>query len=574
MKNLTQAQKKVLWPTLCAFLYLLLDVATKMRGDLLFWDGEIPYRIGTVLLFLTGLLLCFSARFVKQQLAPKKLVLFACFALVAAICANLRENLYPERLPMWLESFVQFFVFFLVLGATIDALLHKCRGAAAQQAPEDKSAGRLVFWAVFALVAISLGALWLCRYYPSLTSPDTEYQRIQIEGMIPYNDMHALGHTVLLHFLYQFGQSYAAAMFAQIVGLALLQAAFAKFLYQKGAPYGAFLCVTLLQLGSYTSSRYLFPWKDIPYALMLGVLTYFIMRFVEGGTHVRWWHAAVLGAALAWTILLRLNGIMPALGCLVYFVVVFVKQKAYRQMAAMLAVALAFVVGVTFYGYGVLKAERMKNGFSVQMFGAGIAAVLAKDGVMTQAQRDRIEEILPVDLILEEYELWKPHSVLWAWEEPVVPPFDDPRYTVFNNRYVVALGQHQGEIISLYLQLLPHNLRIMAVEFLYSSLGFWNTMAIFENATLSLMLLLALVLCWTKRVLKAKWAVFLPVVLSMLSILVSAVAPESRFYLATFVLFVPLLLFVVQASPHTARPGHPGGHPGQQASCNTAAKEL
>ncbi len=164
--------------------------------------------------------------------------------------------------------------------------------------------------------------------------------------------------------------------------------------------------------------------------------------------------------------------------------------------------------------------------------------------------------------------------MLWAWEEPVVPPFDDPRYTVFNNRYVVALGQHQGEIISLYLQLLPHNLRIMAVEFLYSSLGFWNTMAIFENATLSLMLLLALVLCWTKRVLKAKWAVFLPVVLSMLSILVSAVAPESRFYLATFVLFVPLLLFVVQASPHTARPGHPGGHPGQQASCNTAAKEL
>ncbi len=336
MKNLTQAQKKVLWPTLCAFLYLLLDVATKMRGDLLFWDGEIPYRIGTVLLFLTGLLLCFSARFVKQQLAPKKLVLFACFALVAAICANLRENLYPERLPMWLESFVQVFVFFLVLGATIDALLHKCRGAAAQQAPEDKSAGRLVFWAVFALVAISLGALWLCRYYPSLTSPDTEYQRIQIEGMIPYNDMHALGHTVLLHFLYQFGQSYAAAMFAQIVGLALLQAAFAKFLYQKGAPYGAFL-LTLLQLGSYTSSRYLFPWKDIPYALMLGVLTYFIMRFVEGGTHVRWWHAAVLGAALAWTILLRLNGIMPALGCLVYFVVVFVKQKAYRQMAAMFA---------------------------------------------------------------------------------------------------------------------------------------------------------------------------------------------------------------------------------------------
>lgn len=546
--------KKTMW----AFAAVLLYAAMAVAGQPLLLGSAAAVILAVAVLFL----------YPQQAVAvlkSKRAVWVALLACIGTLCANLGQKHPLGAAVHYLAGLAGFFVGLVALLAWIDTL--PGGSLAESEADTAEKGSRLqVFWCVFGLQAAGLAALWLSSFYPSGISADTENQWQQIHGEIRYSDVHTLGHTIFLKLLLHICDSYAIVILVQILAVAALVALFAAYLYGRGVPYGYILLFQLVFLCMNLNEVYMYPWKDTPYTVVLGLVCYFIMRSLDKDYDFTLWRSLGLALALVWMFLFRTNGIVPLIGCAAYFVVYFIRRKKLLQLVSLALVPVVCVLSVNWYGYQVLKADSPPNGFSVQIFGAGVSAVVAKDGNMTDAQRERIEEILPTNWIRAQYDSWNPKNLIWGYEAAGDAFFADPNNKVFNNHYVVALGQHRDEVVSLYFQLLPKNFSIMVTELLFTSHGFWSMADLESNGMLLLLLFVAVVASRRKGMLKSGWPVLLPMVLNAVSIVISTITSEERYYLPTFTLFAPLLLYWLFAGPDRAPAPRPKGEQPLQQS--------
>jgi len=409
------------------------------------------------------------------------------------------------------------------------------------QDERTKGDAKVVFWGICVLVVFCLALRW-SQSYPAGSSPDTINQWKQIHNEIPLNDIHAIGHTLFMKALLSLYDNYAIVIFIQIVAVATSLAVISRYLYLRGIDYRLMvLAVSLFFTYRPFVSIFIYPWKDVPYAICLLLISFAIMK-VQRDEQLIVPQLIGLGFMLAGVGLFRLNGMLPMILVALYFVVIALKQRKVR-LIAIPAIALVAILMMNLVAYMVLDTQRTENGFSVAVFGSGISAVVAMDGDIAPEQMEEIRQILPVEWMKEKYTTWDHNGLLWDEE----PDFIRPAIKIPSNSFVAALGAHKGDVIRLYFALLPRNIILYAKDFLYNTRILWgmnNESFIFSNVFLFVLMVLSVCVLWKRKTIKKYWPVFIPVTGSMVSVM-AAITNEYRYVMPTVLLFLPLLFYII-----------------------------
>ncbi|MDR1465103.1 MAG: hypothetical protein LBJ11_07390 [Oscillospiraceae bacterium] len=163
-----------------------------------------------------------------------------------------------------------------------------------------------------------------------------------------------------------------------------------------------------------------------------------------------------------------------------------------------------------------------------------------------------MEKIVSVDFLKEYWQPWDHLPLImksYVTDEGVRQGLPD------------GLAAHKWEAIKLYLQLLPRNPTICLKEIITNTHALWSftepNNIFYCHSTLALALLAMALVRWSKADWKRKWVLFLPGALNALSIVISTVTNEERYYLPTFLLFVPLALSILEPTLQRSDPHDP-----------------
>lgn len=395
-----------------------------------------------------------------------------------------------------------------------------------------------------AMVFIVILAIQYKPLYPSGSSPDALNQWQQIHGELNYNKIHAIGHTIFLKGLLNIYDGYLIVILFHLVGVLCVYLCFASRFRKKGFSIFALTMVFGLALisSSASSTAYYYPWKDTPYALCVCVVTLCLMDIQEHRLTLP--QAFLLGLALAWCQLFRLNGIIILLVCGCYFAIAFIKSKHYKHLALMMAAILLSVSFVNVYSAKVLKPTEYKNGFSIQPFVYGIAAMV-DSGQLTQAEMDEIDALVSVEWMQENYATYAGRTDLIWKSDQDERILNDINLEFFNNGFVLDAGEHRAELIALYFRLMPKHLLICIKDILASLFVMWRCEEYFLKSYLFAFLLTVFMAIKAKLRFKDS-IVFLPSICNTVSIMISTTTNEARYFLPMFMLAPVFFLYISQ----------------------------
>lgn len=419
------------------------------------------------------------------------------------------------------------------------------------------------FWLTFFYALFALCLVW-SFVYPAGMTDDSLNQWQQVHGAIDYADIHAIGHTLLLKLLYAICDQTAFIAFVQILAIAVMYAFFAKLLAEKGVSPVWLLALLTVFLSSVSKAEtYVFLWKDTPYTVCIGIVTYFLIRVIDK-KRLSLLAALTLGVGLAGIPLMRLNGLVAFIPSIIYLGICFIKGKQWRTLALTTLACLCAFAGVQI-GSRLMNTRHMENATSVMPFATGVASVVADGGEMTDTQARQLHAIFTdsdIAWMQEHYTPWRTRDLYWIREyytNPNLDEFQDPNMYVYNNRYVISVSKHRMDVVRLYISLLPDHWKVMLRDIVYNTYSVWSLYAEDFPYCNAFMLLVGLAVLWGvgKRFeLSRRWPIFLPVVCNMLSIALSATTNEYRYLLPTYALFPVLIPWIVgQArSDGSARP--------------------
>ena len=489
-------------------------------------------------------LLCLLFPYVRKSLGTSKYTKTSliCGLLLAISCLTVYRFTIIQTLNITLVVIGFLFVYmfcFLFIKAFCLFLETQIERTTSDSA-EPWSAKR-VFWWVFAIAFVSLSMYWLASF-PSRTTHDVATQLNQINGVTPYSNIHTIGHTIFLKFLFMIYDSTATVIFVQILMVSFLISTFARFLYEKGARYSWLIVLTIIFTACcFRDAAYMYPLKDAPYAICLGVCTYFIIRSVDSTSYkMNYGRVILLGVSMAFSVIFRHNGIVAFVFCGIYFIHLFMKTKTYKMLFVMTIVCAVCTAAVNFYSYDVLHAENPPNGYALQPLGSAIASVVANEGNITPSQYQRISQLLPIQHMKDNYVPWQGYYLAWTSED-----------------FAAALGANHTQVIGLYFELLPGNPGLYIQDIIYNTHAIWGftgESGFVGNSFLFILLFAAMAVSWNKEIFKKRWVIFLPVVANVLSIAVSTITNEARYFLPTFTLFMPLFVYILctkRSNDHT-----------------------
>lgn len=420
--------------------------------------------------------------------------------------------------------------------------------AAQCAARDDRRRAWPVMAAVFALCLAGLVFLWKWHYYPFVSHPDTLNQWQQIHGAAPYADLHAPFHTLVLKVLLKIRDNYGFVVQVQLVAVSAVYALLSGRLLRRGVPSACLLAAALVCTGAHWCAAYMFVWKDVFYTVCLCFLTWQIMLALDRDA-LSVPLAALMGLTLAVICLLRYNGLVCLVFTLAYFAIVCVKRRLFKPLAALVCACAVALGAANAVLYGPLGCQReTRNGTALHVAGAGIAAVVAQNGRISEEELAWVDQTLGVDWIRTHYSPW--HAVNLVWTAETNDPdgyFQSPANNALNNFFNVGLGEHKMEALKTYLSLFVKNPGICLRELAYGTWQVWGNFGLFSNAGITVTLLLALWVMRKKIDAARVLPVFLPFACNALSIAVSTITNEGRYLLPSFALFLPLLLYILSS---------------------------
>lgn len=445
-----------------------------------------------------------------------------------------------EEYNRWLPVIFCFFLLFFKAVFNIDKSALFCPS---KQEEARESAGGT---ALLALCCALLLALRYRKFFPYGVSPDVKNQLAQITGQLSYNKIHTIGHTMILELSHSLFGSVTPVVLLQMAGIVFLYCLFARFFMKKGASYPLVLLLfgmAALYAPVFTDRAYFFPWKDTPAALCLAAVTLILMKWedtdwkqISDGT------AALLGAALAGCAIFRLNGIIAAAVVGAVSVGTLIKRRYFKKLVILISTAAISIGIVEAYSAWIARPIEMDNGFSIQVFGEGIAAMV-NSGELTEEELEEIDEILSVKWMQENYNIYNKGQMILARDgSPEVT--SDPDYDIFNNAFVMQMGANRGEVIRLYFRLMPKHLSVCLKDVITNLKMFLQSGRTLIASYPFLFSVLA-ILCIIGKLRPSELIVFLPSLCNSVSIMISTISSEGRYILPAFMLAPALILYCI-----------------------------
>lgn len=521
------------------------------------WNAQRAYDICNILSAAGLLLLAFlSRRGSLRALREPSVILLGLWSALSFLPLTFRYWGKRPALLLLLASAVVFWLLFACWKQGLSRLAASLRARrAAGDAPAAAVLNRqclLVF-----LFSLALTCLIWSWHFPYGKSADVMNQLRQIHGELRFSDIHAVGHTLLLKGLLSLVDDPTIVVVLQIVCICLLYTAFARFFLKRDLPLWAVLtAVGLFNLSVIYLLPAVFPWKDCPYALCVGVLTLLLMRDCEDPAQGDGWGQSVgYGLALAGILLFRLNGVVIVLAVGAYLAVRRLRRGKWSRLAVILLIVLGLWFFVRWLAYDVFGAISPANGFAYQVFGSGIAAAI-NDGRATPQELARVGEVLPLDWLQRHYDRWDTYTLVWDIDGTI----QDPDLQVFNNAFVLAMGAKPGEVLRLYLELLPNHWLTYIKNIAYGTVTLWGHSAfsdvyVYDNCSMLALLFLTASVCWKRREWKSRWIVLAPVLCNLISIAISTVTNENRYWYPTVLCLPFLLLYCFLTQPDSAYAG-------------------
>jgi hypothetical protein len=260
--------------------------------------------------------------------------------------------------------------------------------------------------------------------------------------------------------------------------------------------------------------------------------------------------SVLLGIFTVYIALFRLNGIMITAFVTVYMIITLLRNKKIKQMLAVIIPIVVIYSGIHYYAYDVLKTESPVNGFSMQQVISNISAAVEDNA--SDEEIAMVDEVTDVEFIKEHYTPWHGEKLIWAED---------------NHSFMTELGSNKKELILVYIKLIPKHFISMFKDIIHNTVIAWGHMdkkeyiwnnayewlAIFDNV--SLMLIFASVIMSIKnrkRYMSKNVIIFMPILLNMLSIVMTTITNEQRYFLPTVTLFPILITYILCQVKQTA----------------------
>lgn len=217
-----------------------------------------------------------------------------------------------------------------------------------------------VFLAAFVIALVVFGCSF-AAYYPGGVNYDVSNQWRQLHSG-EFNNWHPLLHTLLLWLVSRIADSYAFVVGVQIVLFSATLAWFTATLHRCGAPAWLTLTVhTVVALSLPVRNVVMYAGKDA--AMTIGILVLCTQGVRILYSRGKWLqkplHAVMLGLALAYTGLVRHNGVLWTLPMLLGVFFLYPPRRYAALSAAVMAAATLLVQGPLFGALDVVYPDNL-----------------------------------------------------------------------------------------------------------------------------------------------------------------------------------------------------------------------
>lgn len=343
---------------------------------------------------------------------------------------------------------------------------------------ETKKERKIKTIKVFFIVLIILLACWTpyyLSYFPGGIYSDTTATINQALGA-PLNNHNPILYALIMKVFIMLGMKVQGSLqlgvelftVFQVLVMAVTLAYFVYWLYKKKISTKYLVLITLFfgicrLIPLYAISL----WKDTPFCIALFWYILFIAETIlQDGKNLE-----KIGNIILYLILLVLVAFLRSNGIYIAICITFILLLIYRKnilktlkkftISSIITIMLIWVIqGPVYKNFGI-STEFVENlGVPVQQ----ICYVVAKDGNITEEQKDFINQLCPIDVIKENYTPCIVDSIKW-----------NPN---FSNEF---LENNKGEFFKVWFQMFLQNPMDYIKAYLINTIGFWNV----KQATLN-----------------------------------------------------------------------------------------
>lgn len=331
-----------------------------------------------------------------------------------------------------------------------------------------KTKNKKIFFIVLILLLICWTPYYL-SYFPGGIYSDTINTIQQMLGQIPIDNHHPILYALILKVFITIGMKIQESLqlgielftVFQVLMMAITLAYFVYWLYKKKISTKYLVLITLFfgicrLIPLYAISL----WKDTPFCIALFWYILFIAETIlQNGKNLEKIRNVLLYVILLILIaFLRSNGIYIAI-CTTFILLLIYRKNILKTLkkftiSSIITIILIWVIQGPIYNYYGLSTEFVENlGVPVQQ----ICYVVAKDGKITEEQKDFINQLCPIDVIKENYTPCLVDSVKW-----------NPN---FSNEF---LENNKGEFFKVWFQIFLQNPMDYIKAYLINTIGFWD----------------------------------------------------------------------------------------------------
>lgn len=304
---------------------------------------------------------------------------------------------------------------------------------------------RILFYAV-PLISISIE--WILSF-PAKLSTDSYVQLYQIENNV-YSDVHPAAHTLFCKILMQIYNSPAIVILVQILSLCLITGYAFDYFYKKGISYK--ILVPILVIWSCLGPIRIvtcFFWKDVFFSIGILLETVVLIKLLDQKEKPKIIDLILGGLALAIITLFRHNGIVIYFTCIILYTFLIIKNRK-KRFEIPIIISLVLILFVKLVVYNFFEILPNDNGTKYALPAKAIISVVYNDGNYTEEQLQKIEQLLPKDVIKTYYDLEIGQGLLWR----TVSIADTPSFSD-------TLNGKEKIITELFIELFPKNIGIM-----------------------------------------------------------------------------------------------------------------
>lgn len=493
--------------------------------------------IGMITLFGIAILIRKKIWNKKQIIQAICLSLLGCFFLPYDLYQSTRFSSHPVLFYLGM-AIVSFFVFFVLIYLL---LLYSKDNRWIDRAEKKKKYMVVLF---FLIPFITIGIHWIMNF-PAHLSYDSYVQLEQIANNA-YYDVHPAAHTLFCKLLMQLYNSPATVIFFQIFLLSIITMLSFSYLYQKGVSNRLLLPILiiwscLLPIRDVT----IYLWKDVFYGVALLTLTYLLMKMVIDKGKVTIWDTALGIVSLSMVYLFRGNGFIPFVA--VAMVYIFFAVKYNKKYIIALGGTIVLIVLIKTVVYGHYEVVPSYNGTKLGLPAKAVVSVIPYEGNYTKEELEKIENLIPKELILKNYN-WKHGETFLHYELKNEEGIDCA--------FSANLYGKEKAVLELFFSLLPKNLGIMFWDFWGSSALMLQFQLEQDFLSHHMAYFFILLICCVAILLKKeekqpkskirKWGKlvpFIPMIANSISMIISNISYESRYAYPTILCFAVLMMY-------------------------------